>query len=129
MYIYVHAIICMLAIKFEKCGAIAHAPDITVHVNENPSSSPLFLLGVARIHMNITPHHKHTYTRHLHTLVYTHTLLKDSKGLYRYCMYAGSVFMCCTADAIQNPRGWKLQVSKFHYDFIYPTDAMIRNVA
>ena len=57
----------MFAIKFDKCREIAHAPDITVHVNENPSSSPLFLLVVARIHMNITPHHKRTYIIHLYT--------------------------------------------------------------
>lgn len=35
----------MLAIKFDKCRAIAHAPDITVHVNENPGSSPIIPLG------------------------------------------------------------------------------------
>lgn len=44
-------------------------------------------------------------------------------------MYA----VCCTADAIQNPRGWKLQVSNpmasSNHDFIYPADAMILNFA
>ena len=105
-YIYIYIIIFkystyMLAIKFDKCREIAHAPDSTVHVNENPSSSLLFLLGVARIHMNITPHHKHTCIIHLHTRVNTHTLLKDSKGLHRYCMVLQDVCLCmCVARSM-----------------------------